>query len=101
MADRKATLQVDGNSIELPILTGTAGYDVIDVRTLGKHGYFTFDPGFLATGACESKITYIDGDKGILLHHGYPIEQLALEADYLEVCYMLIHGEAPTTDEYA
>jgi len=101
MADRKATLQVDGNSIELPILTGTAGYDVIDVRTLGKHGYFTFDPGFLATGACESKITYIDGDKGILLHRGYPIEQLAIEADYLEVCYMLIHGEAPTTDEYA
>ena len=100
MADRKATLQVDGNSIELPILTGTAGYDVIDVRTLGKHGYFTFDPGFLATGSCESKITYIDGDKGVLLHRGYPIEQLATDADYLEVCYMLIHGEAPSKEQY-
>ncbi|WP_113905699.1 citrate synthase [Aliidiomarina celeris] len=101
MADRKATLQVDGTTVELPILSGTAGYDVIDVRTLGKHGYFTFDPGFLATGSCESKITYIDGDQGILLHRGYPIEQLATEADYLEVCYMLIHGEAPNSDEYS
>jgi citrate synthase len=100
MADRKATLQIDGQSIELPVLTGTAGYDVIDVRTLGKHGYFTFDPGFLATGSCESKITYIDGDKGILLHRGYPIDQLATQADYLEVCYMLLHGEAPTAEQY-
>ncbi|RUO36261.1 citrate synthase [Aliidiomarina sanyensis] len=100
MAERKATLQIDGNSIELPVLSGTAGHDVIDVRTLGKHGYFTFDPGFLATGSCESKITYIDGDNGVLLHRGYPIEQLATEADYLEVCYMLIHGEAPSAEEY-
>jgi citrate synthase len=100
MADRKATLQIDGQSIELPVLTGTAGYDVIDVRSLGKHGYFTFDPGFLATGSCESKITYIDGDKGILLHRGYPIDQLATKADYLEVCYMLLHGEAPTAEQY-
>lgn len=101
MADRKATLQIDGQSIDLPVLSGTAGYDVIDVRTLGKHGYFTFDPGFLATGSCESKITFIDGDKGILLHRGYPIDQLATQADYLEVCYMLLHGEAPTEAEYA
>ncbi|MDN7124055.1 citrate synthase [Pseudidiomarina terrestris] len=100
MADRKATLQIDGQSIELPVLSGTAGYDVIDVRTLGKHGYFTFDPGFLATGSCESKITYIDGEKGILLHRGYPIDQLATQADYLEVCYMLLHGEAPNAQEY-
>ncbi|KFZ30002.1 type II citrate synthase [Pseudidiomarina atlantica] len=100
MADRKATLQIDGQSIELPVLSGTAGYDVIDVRTLGKHGYFTFDPGFLATGSCESKITYIDGEKGILLHRGYPIDQLATQADYLEVCYMLLHGEAPTAEQY-
>ncbi|KFZ32079.1 type II citrate synthase [Pseudidiomarina salinarum] len=100
MADRKATLQIDGQSIELPVLTGTAGYDVVDVRTLGKHGYFTFDPGFLATGSCESKITYIDGDQGILLHRGYPIDQLATQADYLEVCYMLLHGEAPNEKEY-
>lgn len=101
MADRKATLQIDGQSIELPVLSGTAGYDVIDVRTLGKHGFFTFDPGFLATGSCESKITYIDGEKGILLHRGYPIDQLATQADYLEVCYMLLHGEAPNEEEYA
>ena len=100
MADRKATLQIDGKSIELPVLSPTAGYDVVDVRTLGKHGYFTFDPGFLATGSCESQITYIDGEKGVLLHRGYPIDQLATQADYLEVCYMLIHGEAPTADEY-
>lgn len=100
MADRKATLQIDGKSIELPVLSPTAGYDVVDVRTLGKHGYFTFDPGFLATGSCESKITYIDGEKGVLLHRGYPIDQLATQADYLEVCYMLIHGEAPNADEY-
>ncbi|RUO79151.1 citrate synthase [Pseudidiomarina taiwanensis] len=101
MADRKATLQIDGQSIELPVLSGTAGYDVVDVRTLGKHGYFTFDPGFLATGSCESKITFIDGEKGILLHRGYPIDQLATQADYLEVCYMLLHGEAPTAEQYA
>ncbi|RWU11585.1 citrate synthase [Pseudidiomarina gelatinasegens] len=101
MADRKATLQIDGQSIELPVLSGTAGYDVIDVRTLGKHGFFTFDPGFLATGSCESKITYIDGENGVLLHRGYPIDQLATQADYLEVCYMLLHGEAPTEEEYA
>ncbi|TRW49519.1 citrate synthase [Aliidiomarina halalkaliphila] len=100
MAERKATIQIDGKSIELPVLSGTAGHDVIDVRTLGKHGYFTFDPGFLATGSCESKITYIDGENGVLLHRGYPIEQLATEADYLEVCYMLIHGEAPTAEQY-
>ncbi|MCH8492118.1 MAG: citrate synthase [Idiomarina sp.] len=100
MAERKATIQIDGNSIELPVLSGTAGHDVIDVRTLGKHGYFTFDPGFLATGSCESKITYIDGENGVLLHRGYPIDQLATEADYLEVCYMLIHGEAPTIEQY-
>ncbi|WP_417664676.1 citrate synthase [Pseudidiomarina donghaiensis] len=101
MADRKATLQIDGQSIELPVLSGTAGYDVIDVRTLGKHGFFTFDPGFLATGSCESKITYIDGENGILLHRGYPIDQLATQADYLEVCYMLLHGEAPNEEQYA
>lgn len=100
MADRKATLQIEGQSIDLPVLSGTAGYDVIDVRALGKYGYFTFDPGFLATGSCESKITYIDGEQGILLHRGYPIDQLATQADYLEVCYMLLHGEAPTQTEY-
>ena len=100
MADRKATLQIDGQSIELPVLSPTAGKDVVDVRTLGKHGYFTFDPGFLATGSCESAITYIDGEQGMLLHRGYPIGELATQADYLEVFYMLLHGEAPSSDQY-
>ncbi len=100
MADRKATLQIDGQSIELPVLSPAAGKDVVDVRILGKHGYFTFDPGFLATGSCESAITYIDGENGVLLHRGYPIGELATKADYLEVCYMLLHGEAPTEEQY-
>ncbi|WP_289116770.1 citrate synthase [uncultured Idiomarina sp.] len=100
MADRKATLQIDGQSIELPVLSPSAGKDVVDVRTLGKHGYFTFDPGFLATGSCESAITYIDGENGVLLHRGYPIGELATKANYLEVCYMLLHGEAPTEEQY-
>ena len=100
MADRKATLQIDGQSIELPALSPAAGKDVVDVRTLGKHGYFTFDPGFLATGSCESAITYIDGENGVLLHRGYPIGELATKADYLEVCYMLLHGEAPNEKQY-
>ncbi|KPD22432.1 MULTISPECIES: citrate synthase [Idiomarina] len=100
MADRKATLQIDGQSIELPVLSPAAGKDVVDVRTLGKHGYFTFDPGFLATGSCESAITYIDGENGVLLHRGYPIGELATKADYLEVCYMLLHGEAPDEKQY-
>ncbi|WP_036827244.1 citrate synthase, partial [Photobacterium sanctipauli] len=86
--------------VELPIIGGTEGPEVIDVRKLGANGYFTFDPGFLATASCESQITYIDGDKGILLHRGYPIDQLANNADYLEVCYILLYGEVPTRDQY-
>jgi citrate synthase len=100
MADRKATLKVGDKEVEFPILSGTAGHDVIDVRALGAAGYFTFDPGFMATGSCESAITYIDGAKGELLHRGYDIESLARDADYLEVCYMLLHGNAPTEDQY-
>ncbi|MCT7656783.1 citrate synthase [Oceanimonas sp. NS1] len=101
MADQKATLHLPGKEpIELPIASGTAGYDVIDISTLGSHGYFTYDPGFLATASCQSEITYIDGDKGVLLHRGYPIEQLAQDASYLEVCYLLLYGEAPTAKQY-
>ncbi|WP_166423718.1 citrate synthase [Paraglaciecola sp. 20A4] len=100
MANNKATLKAGNVEVELPILSGTAGNDVIDVRTLGSHGYFTFDPGFMATGSCESSITYIDGAKGILLHRGYSIEELARDADYIEVCYMLLHDKTPTTEEY-
>ena len=97
MAELKATLSIDGKEIgQFSILKGTAGTDVIDIRTLGSHGYFTYDPGFLATASCESSITFIDGDKGILQHRGYAIDDLANKADYLEVCYILLNGDAPT-----
>jgi len=101
MAEFKATLSINGKEItELPILKGTAGTDVIDIRTLGSHGYFTYDPGFLATASCESAITFIDGDKGILQHRGYPIDSLAKQANYLEVCYILLNGIAPNKAQY-
>ena len=101
MADSKASLSIDGKVIaELPILAGSAGNDVIDIRTLGGAGYFTYDPGFLATASCESAITYIDGGNGVLQHRGYPIASLANEADFLEVCYLLLNGKAPTKAEY-
>lgn len=101
MTQRKAYLTIDGreNPIELPILAGTLGPDVIDVRPLGANGYFTYDPGFVSTAACDSSITYIDGDKGILLHRGYPIEQLAERSDFLETCYLLYYGTLPTPEE--
>jgi len=102
MADLKAKLELPGNdSIELPVKQGSAGFDVIDISKLGSKGYFTFDPGFLATASCESAITYIDGDQGILLHRGYPIEQLAVDSDYLDLCYLLLYGELPTAHPMA
>eukprot|EP01001_Neometanema_parovale_P003624 NODE_1480_length_1720_cov_60.037570_g1403_i0.p1 GENE.NODE_1480_length_1720_cov_60.037570_g1403_i0~~NODE_1480_length_1720_cov_60.037570_g1403_i0.p1 ORF type:complete len:447 (+),score=86.19 NODE_1480_length_1720_cov_60.037570_g1403_i0:56-1396(+) len=89
-----------GKSVTLPRMVGTLGPDLIDVRKLyGQTKCFTYDPGFTATGSCESKITYIDGDNGILLHRGYPIEELASHADYMEVCYLLLHGELPTVNQ--
>ena len=93
----KATITFDNDakSIELPMLSGTAGNDVIDIRNLGKHGVFTYDPGFMSTAACQSNITFIDGEKGQLLYRGYPIEQLAEHCDFLEVSYLLMHGELP------
>ncbi|GIU48490.1 citrate synthase [Shewanella sairae] len=101
MADNIAKLELPGNdSIELPIKEGTAGFDVIDISKLGSKGHFTFDPGFLATASCESAITYIDGEKGILLHRGYPIDQLAVESDYLDLCYLLLYGELPNKAQY-
>ena len=101
MADKKARLTVDGldEAIELPVYSGSEGPDVIDVRPLTGNGLFTYDPGFVSTAACESKITYIDGAKGVLLHGGYPIEQLAEKSDYLEVCYLLLNGELPTPEQ--
>ena len=85
--------------INLPVYEGTEGPDVIDVAKLTSQGHFTFDPGFTSTASCESKITYIDGEKGVLLHRGYPIEQLAEKSDYLETCYLLLNGELPNAEE--
>ncbi|GAA5217567.1 citrate synthase [Corallincola platygyrae] len=101
MTEKKAVLHVGGQEIELPVLSGTAGHDVIDIRALGKHGYFTFDPGFLSTASCESTITFINGSQGILQHRGYAIDDLAKNASYLEVCYLLLYGELPNKAQYA
>ena len=86
----------EGKSIELPIYGGALGPDVIDIRQLGKTGMFTYDPGFLATASCQSRITFIDGDIGLLYYRGYPIEQLAEHCDFMEVCYLLLNGELPS-----
>jgi len=101
MAEKKAQLSVDGISetLELPVYEGTTGADVIDVSSLAGKGIFTFDPGFMSTASCESKITYIDGDKGVLLYRGYPIEQLAEKSDFLECCYLLLNGELPDPEQ--
>jgi citrate synthase len=99
-ASVKVTDNTTGKEATFPLLTGTEGPPVIDIRRLyAETGYFTYDPGFVATGSCESAITYIDGDNGILLHRGYPIEQLAEKSDFLEVCYLLLYGELPTAEE--
>ena len=99
--DKFATLIIPGKDpIKLPILRGTMGPEVIDIRELGKQGYFTYDPGFVSTASCMSRITFIDGKKGILLYRGYPIDQLATKADYLQVCYLLYKGELPDKEQY-
>jgi citrate synthase len=102
LADTKATLSFsDGSpSIDMPVYSGNIGPDVIDIRKLyAQSGMFTYDPGFLSTASCQSAITYIDGDKGELLYRGYPIEQLANKADYLDTCYLLLNGELPVGDQ--
>ena len=101
--DKKATLNTpDGKSYEFAVMPGTIGPEVIDIRTLyGKSGMFTYDPGFLSTASCSSTITYIDGDAGVLLYRGYPIEQLAQHCDFLEVCYLLLNGELPNAKQKA
>jgi citrate synthase len=99
---RIATLTLDdGRSLELPILSGTLGPDVVDMRALSKLGVFTYDPAFFATASCTSSITFIDGDAGLLYYRGYPIEQLAEKSDFLEVCYLLLNGELPTAAQKA
>jgi citrate synthase len=92
----------DGQSYDFPVLSGSLGPDVIDIRKLyDATDHFTYDPGYTSTGACESKITYIDGDKGVLLHGGYPIEELAEKSDFMEVCYLMMQGELPNTEQKA
>ena len=101
--DKKATLTLaDGKSLDFPVLSGSIGPEVIDIRSLyAKSGMFTYDPGFLSTASCNSSITYIDGDAGVLLYRGYPIEQLAQNCDFLETCYLLLNGELPNSKEKA
>jgi len=101
-SDIKATISFsDGSpSIEMPIYKGTVGPDVIDISKLyGKTGKFTYDPGFMSTASCSSKITYIDGDKGELLYRGYPIDELAINCDFLETCFLLLNGKLPNQKE--
>ena len=97
----EATLLAGGGRHELPIRSGTLGPDVVDITTLyPETGYFTYDPGFTSTASCESKITFIDGDKGVLLYRGYPIDQLAEHGSFMEICYLLLYGELPTPEQY-
>jgi citrate synthase len=101
LADNKATLSFSNGSpsVDLPVYHGSVGPDVIDIRKLyAQTGMFTYDPGFLSTAACQSAITYIDGDKGELLYRGYPIEQLATKCDFMETCHLLLYGELPNAE---
>src|SRR5205085_3556640 len=100
MSDKTATLAVDGTNPAYPVLAGSVGPDVVDIRKFyAETGMFTYDPGFTSTGSCQSAITYIDGEKGILLHRGYPIDQLAENSTFMEVAYLLLHGELPKQAE--
>jgi citrate synthase len=103
MSDKKAQLVIDGieGAIDLPVYAGSTGPDVIDVSSLVGKGVFTYDPGFVSTASCDSDITFIDGGKGILLHRGYPIEQLAEKSNFLETCYLLLNGELPSAEASA
>ena len=96
---QKVQITIDGKTVDLPVLEANEGLNVVDVRGLIGEGIFTYDPGFLSTASCDSSVTYIDGDAGILLYRGYPIEQLAANSSHLEVCYLLLNGELPTKSE--
>ena len=97
---QSANLVLGEKNTELKLRQGTIGPDVVDIAALYKDtGLFTYDPGFTSTASCESKITYIDGDEGVLLHRGYPIDQLAERGDFLETCYLLLYGELPSAHE--
>ncbi|HQN51459.1 MAG TPA: citrate/2-methylcitrate synthase, partial [Phenylobacterium sp.] len=96
-----AKMSIGSKTVELPVLTGTDGPPVVDIRKLyAETDVFTYDPAFTSTASCESKITFIDGDKGVLLHRGYPIDQLAQDSSFLEVCYLLLNGELPNAAEF-
>src|SRR5574338_1447521 len=100
MTDKTATIGFEGANHTYSVLEGSVGPEVIDIRKFyGETGMFTYDPGFTSTASCQSAITYIDGDKGILLHRGYPIDQLAEQSDFMEVCYLLLNGELPSAQE--
>ncbi|OYZ37862.1 MAG: citrate (Si)-synthase, partial [Novosphingobium sp. 16-62-11] len=102
MSDNQASLTAGDSTIEMPIKSGTIGPDVIDVRKLyGQTGMFTYDPGFTSTASCDSALTYIDGDEGVLLHRGYPIGQLAEHSSFMEVSYLLLNGDLPSQKELA
>ena len=95
-----AKLQIDGKDLDYPVLSGTIGPDVVDIRKLyAQTGAFTYDPGFTSTASCQSTLTYIDGDEGTLLHRGYPIGELAEQSSFMEVCYLLLNGELPSQQE--
>ena len=101
-AKRSVTISLDGSnkSVAIPLMEPTIGTPVFDIRKLYDDlGLFTYDPGYGGTAACESKITYIDGDEGVLLHRGYPIEQLAERSSFLEICYLLLNGELPNAEQ--
>ena len=100
-AKSTSTLALDGKNYELPVYGGSIGPNVVDVSKLyGQTGHFTYDPGFTSTASCESQITYIDGDEGVLLYRGYPIEQIAERGNFLETCYLLLNGELPQPDDF-
>ena len=100
-SDATAKLTLGNNQLEFPIYDGTIGPRVIDISKLyGSSGYFTYDPGFTSTASCRSEITYIDGDEGILLYRGYPIDELAENGSFLETCYLLLYGRLPNQNEY-
>ena len=102
MSENSATLNADGVTVEMPVKSGTIGPDVVDIRKLyGQTGLFTYDPGFTSTASCDSAITYIDGDEGVLLHRGYPIGQLAEHSSFMEVCYLLMNGDLPSAQGLA
>ena len=100
MADETVSMNIDGKQVDCPVRHGAVGPSVIDIRKLyGQTGMFTFDPGFTSTASCDSEITYIDGDEGVLLYRGYPIDQLAEHSSFMETCYLLLHGELPQKEQ--